>query len=97
VLEARALRTDQARRAASLPAAFVPLLELHWAVATGRPRQAAHAARQAQRLGVSKAHLIGTAGFGALYADEFALAELAEELKDVLDGWPSGSDGAGAP
>jgi alkylhydroperoxidase/carboxymuconolactone decarboxylase family protein YurZ len=87
LLKALQLRAEHAFRASCLPTQLIPMLELHWAVATGRPRQAAGAARSARRLGVSKGHVMGVIGFGALYSDEFTLDELAIELREVLDDW----------
>ena len=71
-------------RRPALPAPMFPMLDLHHAVADGRPAEAADAARAAFAAGLSIAELIEVVGFGALYASPPRLAAVAEALEPVF-------------
>ena len=61
-----------------------PMMDLHHAVADGRPVEAAHAATAGLAAGLTIAELIEVVGFGARYAAPARLAAVAEALEPVF-------------
>jgi hypothetical protein len=71
-------------RRPALPAPMFPMMDLHHAVADGRPAEAADAAMAGLAVGLSVPELTEVVGFGGLYAAPARLAAVVEALEPVF-------------
>jgi hypothetical protein len=89
IASAMTARIDFTLTHSTLPLPFLPLLDLHAAVAKASPQSAASAAVAALEQGVKTNQIMATIGFGALYTSIRSLDEVlmavAEALSTVLE------------
>jgi hypothetical protein len=69
----------------ALPAAMFPLMDLHHAVADGRPAEAQQAAAAVFESGLDLPAVVETVGFGALYAAPARLDAVCAALEPVFE------------